>query len=248
MATDSISPAAPAPLSEGKRLIGTLVSPAEVFPDIARNGRWFIPVVISMVLAFVLVHLMFTRISVEDFLQKEYDRNSQMQQMSAEQRAQVMDQQKKFMPVMIRGGALVGNLLVTLVVAAVFLFVFNFLLGSDIKYKGALNATAYSFFGPGVVMSALMLLVMYLKPADEFDIQNPLAFNVGAFLPEDAPRWLQSLGTSLDLFSFWIMALLALAFSVAGTKKLEFGKAMGAVIGTWLVYVLGKVGWAAVFG
>jgi hypothetical protein len=97
-------------------------------------------------------------------------------------------------------------------------------------------------------MSALMLVVMYLKPADEFDLQNPLAFNVGAFLPEGAPKWLQSLGTSIDLFSFWIMALLALAFSVAGTKRIGFGKAFGAVIGTWLAYVVCKVGWAAIFG
>ena len=64
-------------------------------------------------------------------------------------------------------------------------------------------------FLPTLVSSLLALLVMYLKPPEDFNIQNPLAFNAGAFMSNDNPLWLKSLAGSFDLFSFWIMSLMA---------------------------------------
>ncbi len=72
-----------------------------------------------------------------------------------------------------------------------------------------------------------------------------LATNVGAFLADDAPKWLQSLGSSLEIFWIWFLVLLAVGFAASNPKKINPGSAFGVVFGLWLLWVLIKVGWAA---
>ena len=90
---------------------------------------------------------------------------------------------------------------------------------------------------------------MYLKPPDEFDLSNPTMFNVGAFLGTGTPLWMQRLGGSLDLFSFWCMILIAIGMAaVAGRSKMTFGKALGVILFPWALYVILRTGSAAAFG
>ena len=49
-----------------------------------------------------------------------------------------------------------------------------------------------------------------------------------------------SLATSLDLFSIWLILLLAVGFSAAQPRKLTFGKALAGVLIPWGIYVVGK--------
>ncbi len=49
--------------------------------------------------------------------------------------------------------------------------------------------------------------------------------------------------SSLDLFSVWTVALLAIGYAIA--TKVSRGKAAGIVIAMWVVYVGVKVGLAA---
>ncbi|OLC88693.1 MAG: hypothetical protein AUH88_00510 [Acidobacteria bacterium 13_1_40CM_4_61_5] len=69
--------------------------------------------------------------------------------------------------------------------------------------------------------------------------------NVAAFLADDAPKWLSTLGQSLDLFWIWCLALVAIGFAAASPKKIKTGSALGTVFGIWLIWVLARVGWAA---
>jgi hypothetical protein len=43
------------------------------------------------------------------------------------------------------------------------------------------------------------------------------------------------------------MILMAFGFSAADPKKISFGKALGTVVGAWLIYVIVKVGLVAAF-
>jgi hypothetical protein len=74
-----------------------------------------------------------------------------------------------------------------------------------------------------------------------------LAFNLGAFLsPESTSKAVMSLAKSIDLFSMLSMALLAIGYA-AVSRKLTFGKALGAVVVPWILFVLCKMGWSAMF-
>jgi hypothetical protein len=78
------------------------------------------------------------------------------------------------------------------------------------------------------------------------DLDNPIATNVGAFLPDTTPKALMSVGKSIDIFSLWTMFLISLGFSAANPKKLQ-GKAFGIVLSVWAVYVACKAGLAWIF-
>ena len=95
---------------------------------------------------------------------------------------------------------------------------------------------------PGLLMTGLMAAsVAMKKDISDFNVQNPLMFNPGAFMDQTtAPKFIYSLASSLDLFSFWIIFLIATGIKAAAGKKISFGGALFAVILPWAVFVLGR--------
>jgi len=234
------------PQSELSRITNVLVDPRRAFSDIVVRPRWFIPVlIVSMfTLAFTMVYS--RRVGWEHMIRQSMDQNSRMQQMPADQREQAVQMGVKVGAVMGYVQSVVVPGVMVLIVGAVLMFVANGMLGTQIRYPQMLGITAYAFL-TSVVSIALMIVVMYLKPAEDFDIQNPLAFNAGAFLNrETTPKWLFSIAGSLDLFSFWTIWLLSVGVSVAG-RNITVGKAAGAVVVPWLIWVGVKMCWASLF-
>ena len=135
---------------------------------------------------------------------------------------------------------------VMFIVALVMWGAYNLLGGANTNFGTSLAITSHAFL-TGLVSSVLYLLILYLKPYGTVDLDNPIAANVGAFLPEDAPKWLMALGTSLDLFSIWTLILLAIGFAATNPRKLRGGKAFAIAFSVWAVYVVSKVGRAFIF-
>jgi hypothetical protein len=100
---------------------------------------------------------------------------------------------------------------------------------------------------PGLIAGLLGILVLFLKDPSTVDIQHLVATNAGAFLSDDAPKWQESLLSSLDLFTFWSMILMGMGYNAANPKKISFGKALGTIVVVWAIYVVCKVGIAAAF-
>jgi hypothetical protein len=67
--------------------------------------------------------------------------------------------------------------------------------------------------------------------------------NLAAFAPESTGKVLVALLGSVDIFSIWTIALLAIGYRVVG--KVSKAAALGVVIALWAVVVAGKVGLAA---
>jgi len=74
-----------------------------------------------------------------------------------------------------------------------------------------------------------------------------VASNLAVFLPDGAATWMSTLLGALDLFSIWVMLLMALGYQAVNPRKLTFGKALGTIVGVWLILVLVRVGLAAAF-
>jgi hypothetical protein len=172
-----------------------------------------------------------------------------VQQLTPEQKAQAMESQRKIMPVMMYVGAGLGSLITVVVVAGILLFLMNSMMDAGLKYKNSLNIVAYAMWPVSVVSSAATLAVMFLKSPDEFDVEHALAFNAGAFLnPDTTSKWLMSLASSIDLLTFWMIALMAVGFSAAvGAKKLPFSKALMGILIPWAVWVVLKIGFTSMF-
>ena len=88
---------------------------------------------------------------------------------------------------------------------------------------------------------------MLLRQYGDVDPNNMVATSLYSFLPEEAPKWLQSVGQSVELFWFWTMILMAIGFAATNRKRLSTGKAFALIAGVWLVWVLVKASGAALF-
>lgn len=127
------------------------------------------------------------------------------------------------------------------VLAAIFLGVFNLIGGTQVKFKTSLGIVSYALT-PLIISGVLGIVILYLKDPATVDLQNIVASNAGVFLSSDAPRWQMALLSALDVFSFWTMSLLAIGYSAAAPKKFSFGKAFAYIFAIWFIYVLVKVG------
>lgn len=232
-------------MSELSRLAGTFFSPSAALRDVARRPRWWIPMIVVGVVSTLLIVSFGQHVGWERVIRKSIDQNPRSQNMTAAQRQQAIELGERVTP-FIAYIAPVGAAFAIVLIAAVMIFFTNSLMGADIKFPSMLGVVGYSGLPPALVTVALTALVMFLKSPDDFDINNPLAFNVGAFLPDGSARWLVALGASLDLFSFWRMALLAMGITAAA-PRIRFGKALFAVVFPWALYVAVKTVATAAF-
>jgi hypothetical protein len=235
----------PQPMSEMARLTGVFSSPSAAFRDIARRPRWWIPVILIAVVATAFMIAFGERVGFESAARRMLESSAQGGQMN---RAQ-LDQSVRFLAGILKYvqyGSVISTLIYVFLMSVVFKFLFDGMMGAGIGLNRMMGVVAYAQL-PTVISTLLAMLVMNLKSPDDFDLQNPLAFNVGAFLGADSAAWLQSLGASLDLFSFWIIFLLATGISAA-SRKVAFGKALAGVVFPWALYVALKVGASAIRG
>lgn len=240
----SAQPSEPERVNSISRIFGALFSPKETFESIARRPTWLLPLVLISVLALSVVAVFTKRVGWQSFFEKQDAAASRFQQMSSQQQRQALEAQVKYGPPVIYAEAVIVPFVAAIVIAAIFLAMFNLLSGTQLNFKTSLGIVSHAWM-PGLISSLLAVLVLFLKDPSTVDLQNLVASNAGAFLSTDSPKWLIALLGSLDLFSFWMMILMAMGYSAAAPKKISFGKGFVSILGVWLLYVLAKVGLTA---
>jgi hypothetical protein len=225
----------PPPMSEGARLAGVFFSPGKAFADIAVRPRWWIPVILSAILTTIFLNAFTARVGWEQVIRQAMEQSPQVQSMPVQQREQIIRSAANIYKY-VGYAAPVLSLFYVFIISVGLLLLFDVMMGAEIGLKRLMGVVAYAFL-PLMISTALALLVLFLKNPEDFDLQNPLMFNVGAFLSSDAPAWLKAVGRSLDLFSFWVMALLAIGLVAASRKKMSFGKAFAGIVIPWMMYV-----------
>lgn len=235
-------PPIPKPMNEASRLIGVFVSPQATFPDIARRPRWWIPMILLGIMATITAISYGRHVGWEKVVRQSIERSPRSDQMSAQQREQTIELGARFASY-AGYAAGVTSAISILIVSAVLIFLFNVLMSADLKFPSVMGIVGYSFL-PFLISGALTLVVMFMKDPEDFDIQRPLAFNLGAFLPDSMPHWAIVGASSIDLFSFWIIALMAIGISSC-VRRVSFTKAFITILVPWAVVVLLRVSTAA---
>lgn len=239
----------PEPPSMGalSRLSGVIFEPKKTFEDIARRPTFLVPLALVIVFAIGFFVAFTQRIGWERTIRQQMESSSQSQQMSAEQMEQRIAVGAKFAPIFTYAGVIVGTPIIDLIVAGVLLGVAAGMMSAPIKFKQVFAVVCWANV-PTLISMALAVVVIFLKNPDDFNLKNPLVFNPGAFLEPNMPsKFINSLATSLDLFVFWIILLMATGLKAAGGKKFAFSSALFAVVLPWGIMVLGKAAWAAIF-
>jgi hypothetical protein len=241
------APPAEARISALGRITGVLFNPKETFADIARKPSWVLPVVLLTVLGLAFAYTMNQRIDWRAFIGQQIDKSPRAADMSAEQRAQAIDMQARFTPpfVYFIGGC--GTILSCLILGLLYWLGMNLFGGGGVRFGQSFAIVAHSEL-TGLVSAPLGMLIMFLKSYGDVNPENIMATSLGAFLPENAPRALASVGASIEVFWFWSMFLLATGYCAVNPRKLPFGKALGIIVGIWIVWVFIKAGAATIFG
>jgi len=233
-------------MSEFSRLTGVLFEPGKTFEDVARKPTFLVPLVIVILCALAVTITFSQHVGWDRFIRQQFETSSRAAQMSAEQREAAIAMQAKFTPAFSLVGIIVGIPIYYTVAAAVLLGVMA-IMSAKVKFKQVFAVMAYAGI-IGVVSSALTIIVMFIKNPDQFNLQNPLAFNPGAFMdPTTSSKFVYSLASSLDLFSIWSIILIAIGLKAAAGKSVSFGGALTAVIIPWAIFVLGKSALAGAF-
>ncbi|HEV2287959.1 MAG TPA: YIP1 family protein [Candidatus Acidoferrales bacterium] len=243
-------PDAPKPISAIGRIIGAIVNPRPTFEDIARKPSWLAPLLVVIIFALATTYVIGQRVGWGNVIQKQISQSSsaqrRMEQLPPDQRADIINRQAKVTPIFAYAANIIIFPIACLVIAGILMGAFNATGGAGVDFKTSFGIVTHAYM-PSVIVFLLGILIMYLKSPDQIDVQNLVASNLGAVLSNDAPRWLVSLGGSIDLFSFWMMALMALGFSVARPRKISMSKGLTWIVMLWLIYVVIKVGLAAAF-
>jgi len=230
-------------MGEFSRITGVFFDPKKTFEDIAKRPSWIVPMVLIIIAALAVSITMGQRVGWERIVRHGMEASSRTQQMTPEQREQAVTMGVKFASIAAYG-AIIFVPVVFAIMAGVLLGVASGILSAGLRFKQVFAVVCYASL-TGLISSILTIVVLFLKNPDEFNVQNALAFNPGAFMdPGTSSKFLYSLATSLDLFSFWTILLMAVGLRAAAGKKLSFGSAVFAVVLPWAVYVLGKSAWA----
>jgi len=247
MATTPVPvPEAQATISPIGRIIGVLFSPKNTFEDIVRKPSWIAPILVSTVLSIIAVVALNQRMNWRDYVVQQIEKSPRAAQLSADQKQQQAEVGAKFTVVIVYVVGVVAPVCFALLVGLVMMGAYNLLAGAGAKFGASFAIVAHAAM-VGIVSTPLFVLVLFLKPYGTIDPENPLATNVAALLPDESAKWLVTLCKSLDIFTIWILILIAIGFAAVNPKKLKGAKSFTIAFSVWAVFVLLRVGWAFIF-
>ncbi|MGE0129144.1 MAG: YIP1 family protein [Blastocatellales bacterium] len=246
----------PTPQNFFSRLIGVWFSPGETFAEIGRAPRVLAPMLALMIIGSVAGYLMIDRLTVRGFFSSQFNQavaSGRMSQEDADKQLEAMTTgpagtiTKWSFPVI----GLIQYLVMALILVGLAKLI-TMLMGGDNEFKPLFSVSLYALLGIGVISSTLLIIVLYLKPPEEIDVNNLVGSNLAAlfsvmFGKDGLPKFVMALARWVDIFGIWLITLLAIGYA-AVTRKIKsstFGMALG---GIYLVMALIAAAWAAVTG
>ncbi len=236
------------PLTQAERVTDTFFAPSKTFVDIRRNRSWWLPFVLlaafSYLFSGVLQHRLSPSAIVDSALRANPKKYEEFKSLPAEQQAT----QRHFIQIATTTSLYTAPLLQLAVAAITALLLwggFNFLLGGSSTFPAMFAVVMYAWL-PGLLRALLSIVMLLVGDTENYNLQDPIGTNPGYYLSSSAAPSLHALLGSLDVFTLWILALLALGGAIVARVKISSGCAL--VFGAWAFYVVIKTGIAAAFG
>ncbi|MGA2964660.1 MAG: YIP1 family protein [Terriglobales bacterium] len=235
-----------APLSEPARVLNTFFAPSKTFTDLRRSASWWLPFLISAIVGVMFVYTVDQKVGfrkvVENQIRIQPKQAERMDSLPADQHEKVMEQQTKFWRGFSYVSPVVG-LLYYLIIASVLFGTFKFVANADIRFKTMYALVVFAWL-PAIFVSLLAIVSLLAGvSSDGFLIQNPAATNLGIIVDPTSSKVLYALLSSVDVLTFWSLALMAIG--VTCISKVKRGTAFAVVFGWFAFWVLIKVGMAA---
>jgi Yip1 domain len=252
---DKIEPE-PTPQSFFNRLIGVYFSPGETFQEIGRAPRLLLPLIALVLVTSVASYIVLSRIP-EEVSMRIIEQQVQQQVDSGRINQEQANQQKERMikgMTFFRGVAPFFAAVFSIVMALFFaglVKLASLIFGGENNFKPLFTVALYSILAVSILSSILFIILVFIKPADEFDWENPIPSNLAAFLSvagiAGLPKFLKTFLSYVDVFYIWRLILLAIGFA-AVSKKLKTSTALTWLVVVALLIALVHSSWMAAFG
>jgi Yip1-like protein len=252
-----VPPTAPEPagpgLSEPQRLVNVFIAPSKTFEDLKRNASWWVPWVIAAVFGIISAFLIGQKVDLERLAQHRTEQSKfaqqRLEQLSPAQREQAMRTQATILKITLYIRPIFG-LLGGLIVAAVLMAVYNFVLGAEVPFQRAMAVVFYASL-PLLVKVVLLWLNLFIS-SDPSGIDpdiNPVATNPGFFMdPQQANKFIYYLASGVDVIAIWVTVLMGIGFAKASSnRKPNLGTSMATMFVIYGILVVGGAAIASVF-
>jgi hypothetical protein len=221
------------------RMVTVITAPSTAFADVKKSSGWWAPFVLASVVGLVYAYMLLHGVGVATLVDQAIHQSSRLESQIASSTPEAAAKIRHQMELNFKFSYLapVISLVAGLMCAGILLATANFGAGGSASYKQMLGVWFYGSL-PITVYSLLVIVAVYAGVAsDPFNINNPIGTNPGFYLTDsELPKTLVALLSSIDIFSIWTAALLAIGIStVAGIKR---GVAWALVLGWWVIYVL----------
>jgi len=211
-----------------QRFMGIFLSPRETYESIDRKPDWVMPLLV-LVLITVAFTFITMPISMPEQMAKQREKLEEKGQ-SAEEIDAAMAMGEKFGKIIGPIGAAIGTGLILVLMSAIFLFIGNFILGGQTTFLKMFSVYLYTSLIGILAMLVKLPLILSKNTTD-------VSFSLAMLLPADAAKsFLYYILKSIELFSIWHFALLAIAFSVL--YKFSMKKSAWVMVVLFGIYVL----------
>jgi hypothetical protein len=233
--------------SSAGRVIGVLVSPGKTFRSVAERPDWLVPFLVLLVLSLAVSWLVQSRVDPEEMVRYQFgkfiDRVPPEQVDEAIERAENPTAGQKALQIGIGVPAIA---LLYTAIAGVFVLIFK-LLGSEMRFKQSLSTYLYGSMPMAVAALINLPLILARKSVTPEEVMSGgvLVASPEILVSEETSAVIRSLLGSLNFFTLWTLALLILGYRTVA--RVSLAASSGAVITLWLLWVVGKAGFAALF-
>src|SRR5262245_56354661 len=243
----------PAPQNFFSRLIGVYFSPGETFAGMASAPRALAPI-IALTLLFLVSGAYFANKMPMDKINEnriqQQIASGRITEEQAEQQREGMKRIAPFMKFIIPIGSAIWVVVMVFAFAGLAKLV-SMMMGVDNKYMPLVSVTTYTLLAVYLISTVIFVILLFIKPVDEFDWNNPIGSNLAALLAalgvEGLPKFVKGLLSYVDVFYIWKVVLIAIGCA-AVSHKLKTSSAM--VYAGFVACVIALIGgaWTAMFG
>ena len=226
---------APAPLSQGARIIDTFIAPSKTFSDLRRDASWWFPWILISVVSLIFIYAMGKQVGFDQISKNQIAHSSradQFDRLPADQQAKQLQLSSKIIAIFAYGSPVM--ILFYLLIETVVLWgTFKVVAGVETAFKTAYAVVVYASL-PGVIGGILGTVSLFAGVNPEgFDINNPVGTNLAFYLdPETTGKFVRAMSSSLDVLSIWSIILVGIGFSCTG--KVSRTKAI-VIVAVWFV-------------
>jgi hypothetical protein len=245
--TDSLdapsSAAGPAPaakLSFLQRVVGVFFSPSETFRDIAAHPSILAPIILLILTWIPASVIMATKVDFGAPARAQMEAKGGMSKEDVERVARISGAVGKAMSYF----SPLFSVVILAIVAGIFLLAFR-LFGGDGTYRQAVSITAWSWLpmSVGSILAAVVLATR--KSIEPQDLATLLRSNLAFLVDFEKQPVLFGFVSSFDIFTIWMLALLAIGFS--WMSRFTKAKSFVLVFGLWFTWIALKTSGAALF-